>query len=172
LRVDRGRDEGWVGDMRLHVKDVVEEGHDVQEILLGFRHKHNDITESQRMVEDDHEVVVETLEKPTDNVLHVPMCFSPLIVVCASDVPQRGDHHGFVPLQLANKEGSVGERLKIFKGRVIPCPGERVRERVTVALAYADGIFNIVGATGNSRQVQSIHSLERAIPPSHCEARE
>ena len=139
--MDRERNEGWVGDVREYIKDIIKKGHDIQEISLGFHHKHDNVTESQRMVEDDHEVVVETLEKSTDRVLLVPMCFSPLVVMCASDLPQRGDPRGFVLLQLANKEGSMGEGLKIFKGRVIPCPGEGVRGRVMVASVYADGVF-------------------------------
>ena len=127
--------------MREYVKDIIKKGHDVQEISLGFRHKHDDVMESQRMVEDDHEVVVETLEKSTDGVLLVPVCFSPLVVTRAGDLPQQGNPRGFVLLQLANKEGSMGEGLKIFEGRAIPCPGEGVRGRVTVASAYADGVF-------------------------------
>ena len=74
--------------MREYVKDIIEKGHDIQEILLGFRHEHDNVMESQRMVEDDHEVVVETLEKSTDGVLLVPVCFSPLVVMCASNLPQ------------------------------------------------------------------------------------
>ena len=150
--MDRERNEGWVGDVREYVKDIIKKGHDVQEISLGFRHKHDDVMESQRMVEDDHEVVVETLEKLTNGVLLVPVCFSPLVVMRTGDLLQRGDPHSFVLLQLANKEGSMGEELEIFEGRAIPCPGEGVRGRVTVAQRVRIP-YNIVGATGNSQRV-------------------
>ena len=84
LRMDREWNEGWVGNVREYVKGLIKEGHDIQEILLDFCHEYDDIMDSQRLVEDDYEVVVDILEKLTDKVLLVPMCFSllALIYIC------------------------------------------------------------------------------------------
>ena len=93
------------------------------------------------MVEEDHEIMVQTLEKPNADIFLVPAWFFPLIVACADNLPQRGNTKGLVLLQMADKEGSMGEGLKIFQGGAIPGPGEGVRRRVMVASAYANGVF-------------------------------
>ena len=117
----------FADDVRLHVKDIVEECHDIQEISLGFSHEYDGITEGQRVVEEDHEIMVQTLEKPNADIFLVPAWFFPLVVAYADNLPQQGNTKGLVLLQMADKEGSMGEGLKIFQGGAIPGPGEGVR---------------------------------------------
>jgi len=78
IRVDRKRGEGRTGDVKEDIKNVVEEHHDVQEILLSLSNKYDNITEGHRVIKKDHEIMIESLQKPTGNVLSTR--FFPLII--------------------------------------------------------------------------------------------
>ena len=78
IRVDRERGKGRMGDVRKDIKNVVEECHNVQEIPLGLSNKYDNIMEGHRVIKKDHEIVIESLQKPTGNVLSTR--FFPLII--------------------------------------------------------------------------------------------
>lgn len=104
-------------------------------------HIDDDVAECERVVEKDHQVVVEGLEKATNEVLFVPTCFFPVVVPYDGNLAQRGNSECFLLRKFAHKEGGVGQGLKICEGRAIPCPGERVRGGVAFASTYAYGEF-------------------------------
>lgn len=105
IQVDGGKNERGVADMRKDIEDIVQEYNDVRKIALGLSHKYNDITEGERVVEKDHKIMVDHLEKASDKVLLVPTCFFPVLILYGGDPAQRGHSQHFLLLQLAHKEG-------------------------------------------------------------------
>ena len=58
FRVDRSRDRGWIANVREDIKGVVEKHHYIQKVSLYLSHEHDYGMEGERVIENDHEIVV------------------------------------------------------------------------------------------------------------------
>ena len=58
FRADRARNRGWIANMREDIKGIVKECHYVQKVLLYLSHEYNYVMEGERVIENDHEIMV------------------------------------------------------------------------------------------------------------------
>ena len=82
---------GWVCDARSDIHDIVQKGHNVEKVTLRFSNEDNDITESQRVVEQKHRIVFERVQHLVGKVLLVPTRLLPFIIAVGRELMQRCD---------------------------------------------------------------------------------
>ena len=89
---------------------------------MSLSHEDDDVIVSKRVIEEDHDIVLEGLEELASNILFPPASFFALAILCIRNLAQGCNTYCFVLLEFPHEEHSMREGFKVIDRWAIPCP--------------------------------------------------
>ena len=89
---------------------------------MSLSHEDDDVMVSKRVIEEDHDIVLEGLEEPASDILFPPTSIFPLTILCIHNLAQGCNTYCFVLLEFPHEECSMREGFEVIDRWVIPHP--------------------------------------------------